>query len=258
VGNAKGDLVTSWLNPTSILIGVLTVAFSAYLAAVYLAADARRLGERSLEHDFRARALGSGVIAGAIAFAGLFVVRHDARPLWDGLTSGAGLAMVCVSAVAGVLTLGLVARSRFGPARASAALAVAAIIAGWAAAQEPRFLPGLSIHEAAAGRSTLIAIVVAAAVGAVVLVPSLYLLFHLFLHGRLLPGTSPVAAVSGTRPVVEAGPARGLAPVAGVCLAAGAVLMVLVDGAWAHVVGILLLFVCTVSAFFLAAGSEDA
>jgi cytochrome bd ubiquinol oxidase subunit II len=259
VGNAKGDLVTSWLNPTSILIGVLTVAFSAYLAAVYLAADARRLGERSLEHDFRARALASGVVAGVIAFAGLFVVRHDARPLWNGLTSGAGLAMVCVSAVAGVLTLGLVARSRFGPARASAALAVAAIIAGWAASQEPRFLPGLSIHQAAAGHSTLIAIVVAAAAGAVVLVPSLYLLFHLFLHGRLLPGTSPTAALVSIRSGGETDPPRGLVPFAGVCLVAGAVLMVLVDSPWAHVVGILLLFACAASAFVLAtAAPEDA
>ena len=39
----------------------------------------------------------------------------------------------------------LVWRTRFGPARASAALAVAAIVAGWALAQRPRFLPGLTI-----------------------------------------------------------------------------------------------------------------
>src|SRR6201996_9545502 len=48
VGNAAGNLFTSWLNPTSILIGLLAVAFSAYLAAVYLAADAKRLGETDL------------------------------------------------------------------------------------------------------------------------------------------------------------------------------------------------------------------
>ena len=41
VGNARGDPVTSWLNPVSVLAGVLAVAFSGYLAAVYLAADAR-------------------------------------------------------------------------------------------------------------------------------------------------------------------------------------------------------------------------
>ena len=33
-GNAKGDLITSWLNPNSIFIGALAVAFCAYLAAV--------------------------------------------------------------------------------------------------------------------------------------------------------------------------------------------------------------------------------
>src|SRR6266498_6059180 len=44
VGNAQGDLVDSWLNPTSILIGVIAVATAAYLAAVYLAADAARIG----------------------------------------------------------------------------------------------------------------------------------------------------------------------------------------------------------------------
>ena len=94
VGNARGDLVTSWLNPVSVLAGVLAVAFSGYLAAVYLAADAQRLTERTLVHDFRIRALASGVVAGALALAGLLVIRVSARPLWDGLTSGLGLVLV--------------------------------------------------------------------------------------------------------------------------------------------------------------------
>src|SRR3954454_17803237 len=34
VGNAAGDFVTSWLNPTSALIGTLAVAVGAYLASV--------------------------------------------------------------------------------------------------------------------------------------------------------------------------------------------------------------------------------
>src|ERR687898_469164 len=42
VGNARGDLVTSWLNPTSIATGVLAVPTGAYLAAAYLAGDAAR------------------------------------------------------------------------------------------------------------------------------------------------------------------------------------------------------------------------
>ena len=58
VGNACGDLVTPWLNPVSVLAGVLAVALPGYLGAVYLAAGARRLTERTLAHDFRTRARG--------------------------------------------------------------------------------------------------------------------------------------------------------------------------------------------------------
>src|SRR5205807_9451385 len=56
VGNAAGDLFSSWTGPSSILIGTLAVATSAYLAAVYLCADAVRLGEAGLLERFRARA----------------------------------------------------------------------------------------------------------------------------------------------------------------------------------------------------------
>jgi cytochrome d ubiquinol oxidase subunit II len=251
VGNAKGDLLSSWLNPISILIGALTVAFSAYLAAVYLAADAHRLGERTLERDFRARALAAGVVAGALAFGGLLVVRQDARLLWNGLTGGAGLAMVCVSAAAGILTLILVRGSRFGLARASAALAVAAIVAGWATAQKPRFLPGLTIEQAAAGRSTLITLVIAVAVGGAVVLPSLALLFHLLLRGHLVPAAELQPA---HRTATDARPARWLAPLAGVSLLTGSVLMVLLESGWAHVAGVLFLFTCAASVFALAAG----
>ena len=45
VGNAEGDLFSSWLNPTSVLIGAMAVATSAYMAAVFLAADAARQGD---------------------------------------------------------------------------------------------------------------------------------------------------------------------------------------------------------------------
>src|SRR4051794_26011566 len=55
VGNAAGDLASSWLNPTSITLGLLAVATAAYLAAVYLAADAVRVGRPDLELVFRRR-----------------------------------------------------------------------------------------------------------------------------------------------------------------------------------------------------------
>ena len=237
VGNAKGDLATSWLNTTSIFIGILAVATAAYLAAVYLAADAVRVGRSDLADAFRTRALGTGVVAGALALAGLPIVRSDAPRIWDGLTGGDGLAAVIVSGLAGVATLALVFRRRFGPARVTAALAVAAIVAGWALAQRPDILPGLTVEQAAAGHSALVAVIVGVAIGGIVLVPSLVLLFGLVLRGRFDPhvveprGTFAVATrAAGTVPLV------GVA--AGVSLAVGGTLTFFFETSWAHIVGV--------------------
>jgi cytochrome d ubiquinol oxidase subunit II len=100
VGNLAGDAVDSWLNPTGVLIGALAVLTGAYLAAVFLAGDSERAGQPDLARAFRARALGAGVVTGVVAIAGLFVLRSDARALFDGLTSGGGLVMVLVSGAA--------------------------------------------------------------------------------------------------------------------------------------------------------------
>ena len=51
VGNAAGDVWSSWLNPTSVLIGVIGVLTGAYLAAVFLAGDS----VRAEQPDARAR-----------------------------------------------------------------------------------------------------------------------------------------------------------------------------------------------------------
>jgi len=267
VGNARGNIITSWLNPVSIMAGVLAVAFSGYLAAVYLAADARRLSERTLMRDFRHRALLSGVAAGALALAGLLVVRAEAGTLWHGLTTGAGLVLVILSGLAGVMTLVLVWRGYFGLARASAALAVAAVIAGWAAAQEPLLLPGLTVRAAAAGRATLIATIIGVAVGAAVLVPSLGLLYTLVLRGRLDAAASdePAAPAAVPGPVVVP-VARRAASVpgtrlawafAGVSLVAGVGLLVFASPAWAIAIGVLALLACAVTVFALTAAPED-
>jgi cytochrome d ubiquinol oxidase subunit II len=184
VGNAAGDPLTSWLNPTSLLVGTLAVATGAYVAAVYLAGDAARAGLDDLAAAFRTRALGAGVVTGAIAFAGLAVVAYDADPVGDELFAWPAVAGIAASAAAGIATLDLVRRWRFEAARYGASAAVAAVVAGWALAQRPELLPGLTVEEAAAGRPVLIATIVGVALGGLILIPSLALLFGLVLHGR--------------------------------------------------------------------------
>ncbi|MDQ3874474.1 MAG: cytochrome d ubiquinol oxidase subunit II [Actinomycetota bacterium] len=253
VGNAAGDLVTSWLNPTSVVIGVLAVVSAAYLAAVFLAGDAVRAGRAELAGVFRNRALAAGVVAGAVALAGLVVVRQDTDDLWDGLTSGLGLLAVAASAVAGIATVALVWRRRFEPARFSAAVAVGAIVAGWGLAQSPRFLPGLSVDEAAAERPTLVAVVVVIACGLAVLVPSLALLFGLVLRGRFDVGRERPEET--TRAAVRFH-VRPLLLVAAVAVLVGLPVALFADATWAIALGVVCLLGAVASAF--AAVAPDA
>jgi cytochrome d ubiquinol oxidase subunit II len=186
VGNAKGDAWSSWTGLLPLYVGVLAVVTGAHLAAVFLGADSRRLDRTELVHAFRRRALGSGVVAGALAIAGLAIVNSEAPDLYDGLTSGAGLACVLLSGAAGLTTLWLEWRERFEIARYTAAAAVTAIVAGWALAQRPYLLPPeLTVREAAAPDETLLALVIAACVGMALLIPALVWLFRLALSGRL-------------------------------------------------------------------------
>ena len=77
-GGKAGDPWDSWINPTSILGGVLAVTVCAYLAAVYMVWDARRLGDEAMVDYFRRRAVGAAVVAGVVAVAGIFVL-HGTR-----------------------------------------------------------------------------------------------------------------------------------------------------------------------------------
>ena len=236
VGNAAGQMWSSWLNATSIAIGTLAVATSAYLAAVFLAADAAHDREHELERGFRLRALGSGATAGAIALGGIFVVNADDRRLSHSLLGGRALPAVIVSGIAGLTTLLLVYRRRYSPARYGASVSVAAIIAGWSLSRWPTILPNLSVRQAAAGHDALVCVVVAVLAGGVILCPALAVLFRLTVAGRFREGE---AAPPEKEPVARA-PAnvRLLTRVSVACLVVGVGLLNIADASWAHAVGV--------------------
>jgi cytochrome bd ubiquinol oxidase subunit II len=246
VGNATGDLWSSWINPTSLITGSIAVATSAYLAAVFLSADAIRLGHPDLAEAFRRRALGTGVVAGALAAGGLVVLHEDAHRIYEGLVTGDGLPALIVSGLAGVATLALVVGRRYEPARYSASLAVAAIVVGWALAQAPILLPGLTIHQAAASHDTLVAVVIAVAAGGLVVFPSLALLFRLTLLGTLRAGhgAQPVSAAASAPParaLVDAATQGLLARAAIACLIVGFGFLTVLEPGWAHAIGVVAL-----------------
>jgi cytochrome d ubiquinol oxidase subunit II len=179
-GIATGDVVTSWVNPTSALGGVLAVLTCAFLAAVFLCLDALHDGHPELAEGFRLRALGTAAVTGLVGLVGLFVLRADAPQLADGLF-GRALPVVALSVLAGLASIVLLVLRRYVAARVTAAVAVAAILLGWAAAQYPYvLLPDLTIADAAAGQPTLVAMLVTLVVGSCVLVPALVYLYRLF------------------------------------------------------------------------------
>jgi cytochrome d ubiquinol oxidase subunit II len=178
-GGQAGDPVDSWINPTSVLGGVLAVAAAAYLAAVYLIWDVRRAGDAELAGYFRRRAMAAAVAAAAIAAAGVFVLRADAPYLFDGLTSRA-LPLVILSVVCGAGALVLLVRDAAGGARLLAIAAVASIVCSWGVAQWPYLLPeSLTFSAAAAPSGTLAAILVAVGLAAVIVLPGFALLYVL-------------------------------------------------------------------------------
>jgi cytochrome d ubiquinol oxidase subunit II len=178
-GGEAGDPWSSWVNPTSILGGVLAVTVGAYLAAVYLIWDARRLADDAMVDYFRRRAVATAVVAGVVAFAGIFVLRADSRHVFDGLASRA-LPLVVLSSLCGIGSLALLLRRSPRGARLLAIGAVASVIWAWGVAQWPYILPtSLKVQAAAAPDATLATLLVVFGVAAVVIAPSLALLYIL-------------------------------------------------------------------------------
>jgi cytochrome d ubiquinol oxidase subunit II len=174
-----GDAWTSWIAPTPLFTGAISVGTCAFLAGTFLTADAARRGREALAERLRRRSLVVGAATGVIVFAALIPVEHDAPTLWEGLI-GRAAPVVVLSALGGIATLVLLWRKRFGPARGTAVVAVAAVMAGWGIGQYPWVLVDqVTIAEAAGATATLQGLLVAVGIAAVVVGPALGYLFYL-------------------------------------------------------------------------------
>lgn len=178
-GGEAGDPWSSWLNPTSLLGGVLAVVAVAYLSSVFLVFDAGRLADHAMVEYFRRRAVVAAVVAGVVALAGIVILHADATYLFDGLTSRA-LPLVLVSAAGGIGSLVLLLRASHRFARVAAVGAVGGIVAAWGVAQWPYVIPDtMTVDATAAPSGTLTATVVVFAVACVTILPGLGFLYWL-------------------------------------------------------------------------------
>lgn len=181
----NGDAVSSWLNPTGALGGVLAVLVCAYLAATYLMVATYRGGDQGMYRYFRVRSLVVGAVTGAVSIGGIFVLRSDAPRLFHNLSHRA-LPLVVVAALGGVLGLVGLWAGRTRGQRQIAAAAVALVVCGWGVSQYPYLLgTHRSLHEAASPDATLNVLVGVACVAVVLILPSVVLLFRLAGRGAI-------------------------------------------------------------------------
>jgi cytochrome bd ubiquinol oxidase subunit II len=186
-GSGKGDAfyatyVAPWLNPFPLSVGLFALIAFAFLAAVYLTLEAR---ERELQEDFRRRALASGVGLFVAAVVALLLSLNGAPRVRDGLIFAAwALPLHLFTAAAAITALAALWVRRWRVARVAAVTQVSLILWGWALSQYPYILPpDLSIASAAAPAATLRIVLGTLALGAVVLLPSLYYLLRVFKSG---------------------------------------------------------------------------
>ena len=182
-GLSENGFLSTWLLPFPIAVGILALSLFAYLSACYLAVEA---GSAELEDDFRRRALISGVVSILMALAVYGIAGAYASAIRQGLESrpAAWIVEICAFGASIVAFRGLWLR-RFRQARIAAAAQVALIVAGWGFAQYPYLIrPEFTITTSAAPTNVARALDIALGCGAIVLIPSLTVLFTIFKKTR--------------------------------------------------------------------------
>ncbi|MER6348885.1 cytochrome d ubiquinol oxidase subunit II [Streptomyces sp. NPDC001595] len=181
----------AWANPTSVLFGLLAVATTALLGAVFLAADARRFAAPDLVAHFRRRALGALAAVVVLAVITLIVTHGDATHVWHGLTHGVGLVFVVLAALATLATGWALIRGGAGAlSRVTAVTVVASAVIAWGMAQRPYLVPtSLTVGEGAGADTTLRWLAVVTLVAVLLIFPAVALLYWLDTRGELEPLT---------------------------------------------------------------------
>lgn len=182
----------AWLNPFTVMGGMVGLAICAYLAPAYMAV--RVAGE--LREDFRKMAIAAGLALGALTSLAIPVALFQSPAFAHRLLGSWPLAFVLFALLSGSFTQLLLWRRSFRMAQLGAGATVVLTLAGFAAALTPDLLIGqLTFAAAAAPRPTLLAYLCVLPAGALILVPSLAYLYWTF-RGEPAPEIPP----EGTEP----------------------------------------------------------
>ncbi len=178
-GLVRTDFVSQWLAPYPFAVGLFTLALFVFLAAVYLVDEAE---DAELKALFRRRALISGGLCGATALVAYIAAAGGAPEIREGLQASPwALPLHLATGLAALTALGALATARDRLAKLAAMAQGALIVGGWCFAQYPYIaVPGYTIAGEAAPADALWPVLIALALGAILLVPTLIYLFVVF------------------------------------------------------------------------------
>jgi cytochrome d ubiquinol oxidase subunit II len=184
-GRASADagFVRGWFAAFPVAVGIFALSLFAYLAAVYLTVES--VDHPGVQEAFRIKALRSSVVTIAAGIAVLLLSQNAKLAETHALAHWIWplRAVTCTLAIIALLA---VIKRYFRAAQILVILQVTFIMAGWGAGQYPYLVPpDISIYSAAAPHTTLQALTVALAGGALILFPSFYYLFYVF-KGQVL------------------------------------------------------------------------
>jgi cytochrome d ubiquinol oxidase subunit II len=177
----------AWFAPFPLSVGGMTLASSAYLAAVYLTLET---DDPALKEDFRRRAMGALALVLLLSAAILFLSSGAAPEFHRDLTgSWWSVPLMGANALAALGAAVSLAYRAYLLARACAVSQVTLLLAGWGMAQHPYLVrPDLPISSSAASPEMLRLLLIILAVGGVFLFPAIYLLFRVFKKKALFGG----------------------------------------------------------------------
>src|SRR5437016_2696360 len=179
-GVVQTDLLAGWTTPFALTIGALALALCAVLAAVNLIVEAQNSNDAELVEAFRRRAMIAGAITLVLDATAFILSPFQAPLLWNGMLDHA-LPLVIATALIGVGAATSLLLRRYRLARVLAFTVTAFIFASWGLSQFPYLVPvSVTISNAASPPSTQLALLIGTLVGMALLLPSLWLLFHVF------------------------------------------------------------------------------
>jgi cytochrome d ubiquinol oxidase subunit II len=176
-GAVTSGLFAPWMHPFPILFGLTAVCACAFLTMSYM--TTRSSGD--LREDFRLRGLLAGVAVGMLGIITLAVARWDASGFWGLWQRAAPEWMLGVAAASGLVALLVLWRRWYALAPAASGGAVALLVAAWGVIQYPYFIvPSQSMFDVASSQTMIRSALVGLLCGAVILIPSLLLLYLSF------------------------------------------------------------------------------